>query len=318
MSANTKVEQVAATCSVELSSAEIFANTDVKLQVKIACVPACDLEGQTVEIKDEGGATLAAAELGPYDEEADANAVDLSARAPAVAGSYVWTAHLPAYEGDGVRYDEATAQITLTVREHTTSVLVWDVPSAVVAGETFKIKVGIKCSGQCRQADRDFTIIDETGTEIAAAAVGAEVWPKSAALYYTELQLTAPSSAGLQRWEVRCPAADESPEGSDAVLPHASGSAAFGVRCVNVPDVKVRVEAWDAMKGSPLTGARVVLHPYGATTDEQGVAEVMVTRGQYRLFVSRPKYTTFGTPVDVSQDLSTRVELSLEPPPDRE
>ena len=120
------------------------------------------------------------------------------------------------------------------------------------------------------------------------------------------------------RWEARCPECDLLVDGSELPLSHGAASAGFDVRCVRHPDFSVKVEAWDAARQMPLAGARVVLHPYGTVTDERGVAEVKVPRGQYRLFVSRTKYTTFGTPIEVAGDLSTRIELSLEPPPNRE
>ena len=62
-------------------------------------------------------------------------------------------------------YDEAIVPVALTVRAHTTSALVWDVPPAVVIGEAFRVKVGIKCSSQCRQAHRDFIVVDDEGDD---------------------------------------------------------------------------------------------------------------------------------------------------------
>ena len=68
---------------------------------------------------------------------------------------------------------------------------------------------------------------------------------------------------------------------------------------------------------APLSGARVVMHPYRAVTDEQGVAKVRVAKGTYKLFVSQTRYVTFGLPVEVDRDMTTRAELSIEPVTER-
>jgi hypothetical protein len=85
------------------------------------------------------------------------------------------------------------------------------------------------------------------------------------------------------------------------------------VRTVSHPEYVVTVEAVDQASQTPISGARVVMHPYKAVTDERGVAEVRVAKGAYRLFVSQTKYLTFGVPVEVSADITARAELCEEP-----
>ena len=46
------------------------------------------------------------------------------------------------------------------------NVVVWDAPSAVVAGERFRTKVGIKCSSNCHLTNKDFRIYDAKGLPI--------------------------------------------------------------------------------------------------------------------------------------------------------
>ena len=58
------------------------------------------------------------------------------------------------------------------------------------------------------------------------------------------------------------------------------------VRVVSAPDCEVTVRALDREKQTPIKGARVVMHPYRAVTDENGVAKVRVARGQYDILVS--------------------------------
>jgi hypothetical protein len=59
------------------------------------------------------------------------------------------------------------------------------------------------------------------------------------------------------------------------------------------------------------------MHPYRTITDARGVAEVRVAKGAYKLFVSQTRYLTFGLSVEVTSDMTARVELELEPVPER-
>jgi hypothetical protein len=193
---------------------------------------------------------------------------------------------------------------------HTTSVVVWDVPSAIVVGDTFRIKVGIKCSDECRLANTAFGIYDDEGASLASGTLSDDCWPGTTGLYVADVELQAPEGEGLYTWSVKGPS-------SNAGIPHAEGTTSFGVRAVRQPDYLLRVEAVDQADHTPISGARVVMHPYHAVTDERGVAEVRVAKGTYRLFVSQTRYLTFGRPVEVDADVTTRAELSLEPVPER-
>jgi len=192
------------------------------------------------------------------------------------------------------------------VQLHPTSVVAWDIPPAVVAGERFRMKVGVKCASACPLAHVPFAVYDDGGARVAAGTLGGEPWPGTAALYAAEIELTAPAAEGLHTWSVRGPDAE-------AAAPHAVGSTTFGLRVVNRADHLVTVEAVDKDGQTPIAGARVVMHPYHVETDERGVATLRVAKGTYRLFVSQTRYETFALPLEVEGDLTTRAELSLEP-----
>lgn len=201
---------------------------------------------------------------------------------------------------------------------HTTSVVAWDIPSAIVVGERFRIKVGIKCSNECPLANRDFGIYDHLGAQVATGTLPDDRWPGTTGLYVTEVELEAPAGEGLYTWSVRGPSTGLwAGPGSDVGIPHAEGSISFGVRVVSHPEYVVRVETFDKVSQTPLSGARVVMHPYKAVTDERGVAEVRVAKGTYKLFVSQTRYLTFGLPVEVDADMTARAELYVEPVPER-
>jgi hypothetical protein len=125
-------------------------------------------------------------------------------------------------------------------------------------------------------------------------------------LYAAEVELQAPAAEGLYTWSIRY-------AGSDVGMPHGEGSTDFGVRAVGQPEYLVTVETFDRVSRTPLRGVRVVMHPYRAVTDERGVAELRVTKGAYKLFVSETRYLTFSLPIEVTADTTARAELDLEP-----
>ena len=201
------------------------------------------------------------------------------------------------------------------VTPHTTSVVVWDVPSAVVVAEKFKVKVGIKCSNECHLTNTDFGIYNDEGTQVAAGTLSDERWPGTTGLYVAEVELEAPAGEGLHTWSVKTKL--ETGSGPGAGIPHADRSTSFGVRVVSPPECVVRVEAVDHVTQTPISGARVIMHPYKAVSDERGVAEVRVAKGAYTLFVSQTGYLTQGLSVEVDADVTARAELYLEPVPER-
>lgn len=203
-------------------------------------------------------------------------------------------------------------------RTHTTSVVAWDMPSAIVAGERFRMKVGIKCSNECHLTNRDFGIYNHEGAQVAIGTLPGDHWPGTTGLYVVEVELEAPAGEGLYTWSVKAPSTllGAGP-GPDVGIPHAEGSSSFGLRVVNHPEYLVTVETIDQVSQTPLSGARVVMHPYRAVTDERGVAEVRVAKGAYKLFVSQSRYLTFGLSVEVDADMTARAELHVEPVPER-
>ena len=95
-----------------------------------------------------------------------------------------------------------------------------------------------------------------------------------------------------------------------ALCGHAAGAFPFGVKVVGAPDYEVTVEAFDAQKHTPIKGVHVLLHPYRALTDENGVAKVKVTKGTYKLHVSGFTYVAYQNTIDVAGDVTTRAELT--------
>jgi hypothetical protein len=297
------------TCAVDVSPDVVDAGAEMTLQGKVSCSPACDLRGHTLLVKDQAGADAGSVELTVFDGKTNETS-ELVVKAPVEPGGYTWLAVCPAVVKAGVSYIEASTPISFTVKPHTTNVVAWDMPSVLVVGERFRIKVGIKCSNECHLTNRDFGIYDHEETQVATGTLPGDLWPGTTGLYVAEVELEAPAAEGLYTWSVKGP-------GSDVGIPHAESSTSFGVRVVSHPEYLVTVETVDKDSQTPVRGARVVMHPYKAVTDERGVAQVRVAKGAYKLFVSQTSYLTFGLPVEVTADMTARAELYLEPVPER-
>jgi hypothetical protein len=305
------------TCAVDVSPDVVDAGAEITLQGKVSCSPACDLRGHTLLIKDQAGAEAGSVELTTFDGKTNETPA-LVVKAPVKAGGYTWLAVCPAVVKEGVSYAEASTPITFTVEPHTTNIVAWDIPSAIEVGERFRMKVGIKCSSECDLGHRSFGIYDHEGAQVATGTLSGDRWPGTTGLYVADVELGAPPAEGLYTWSVKDPATGlGAASESDAGMPHAESSISFGVRVVSRPEYLVTVEAIDQLSQTPLEGARVVMHPYRAVTNERGVAEVRVTKGAYKLFVSQTRYLTFGLPLDVNADMTARAELYLEPETER-
>ena len=292
------------TFSVEVSPGEVDAGAEMTLKAKAACSPAADLSGQALQIMDQDGALVESAELTEFDGESNETS-EFAVKAPVEPGAYTWLAGCPALATAGPSSEETSAPFSFTVKPHSTRVVVWDVPSTIESGETFSVKLGVNCSGECRPDGWTVEVRDQDGERRATVTFGGEPWPGTSALYYAEVELSAPDTDGLHTWEAKALA-------DGLHLPHAEAVAPFGVRVVPAPECLLMVVAVDMESQTPVQGAKVVVHPYKTFTDERGVAEVRVPKGEYRLFVSGKKYFPFRSDGEIETDVTIRAELAVD------
>ena len=293
------------TFSCEVSPSEVDAGADLTLQGKVSYSPAKDLRGKTLLIKDQNGTLAKSIELTEFDGETNETS-EFIVKAPFRPGAYTWLAMCPAHAETNISNEEPSTAFSFTVKPHSTHVVVWDAPSTIERGERFSIKFGVKCSSECRPDGWTLEVYDHDRKKLAKAALSDDAcWPGTAALYYTEVELTAPDTEGLYTWGVKTSAT-----GLD--VPHAKGISSFGVRVVPTPECLLTVEAIDMESQTPVKGAKVVVHPYRAFTDESGLAEVRIPRGAYRIFVSGRNYLPFRSDGDVETDITIRAELALD------
>lgn len=202
---------------------------------------------------------------------------------------------------------EVRDEVEVAPEEHTVELVAWDVPSAIAAGERFEFAVGARCSGGCDMGGRELSIFGDEGSAVATVKLGHEVCPGTEALYFADVEATAPLAAGSHQWEAKI-------GGWDAEMPHAAGSFPLNVRVVASPECEVTVTTIDRETQTPIAGACVVMHPYRAVTDENGVARVRVARGQYDILVSGSRYQPACASVEVTADMGTTAELDADQP----
>ena len=182
-------------------------------------------------------------------------------------------------------------------------------PSAIPAGERFRMKVGVKCTSACNLAGRTVAVFDQGGAEAATGLLREAPSPGTTALYFTEIEATAPASVGSHEWRATTPA-------SSSGLPHAAGELTFAIKVVDAPDYEITIETFDQDKGTPIKGLHVMLYPYSALTGEDGIARIKVAQGSYKLYISGLKYIPYEDIIDATGDVTLRAALTLEPKKD--
>jgi hypothetical protein len=188
---------------------------------------------------------------------------------------------------------------------HATRVVVWDVPAVVQPGTTFRVKVGVKCAAGCSSARRRVEVHDDAGRVLAVGRTGPAPAQGTSALYYSELELCAPAAEGLHACAAVVAAVDDE-EGRST---HAAASSPFNIRAVRPPECRLKVIAVDARSRMPVPGAKVVVHPYHMLTNADGVAELSIPKGAYRLFVTGRDRFPFRTSGEIAGDVTIHAEL---------
>ena len=190
--------------NLELSQSvppEVAAGTEIAVTVKVWCSCGCDLRGGSVAVK-AAEETVATAELTEcHDGRSETSG--LTIKVPAQLGEYAWSILVPRRKIRGVVHKRSALPISFRTMPHATSLAVWGNPSPVVVGNPFKIKVGAKSSGACELQGAQIEIQDETGARIGVGTLGDTAWVETDALYWTEVDLTAPMKVGVASWSAR-------------------------------------------------------------------------------------------------------------------
>jgi hypothetical protein len=154
-----------------------------------------------------------------------------------------------------------------------------------------------------------FEIFDSERNAMANGAVGSQPATGTESLYAADVELIAPDHVGRHQWEVGFTGT------ADGDVKHESVTAGFCVRTVPEADYRLTVIAIDRASQKPVEGARVVVHPFRAQTDDDGIARLELPQGRYRLFVSGHDFFPFRADGELVADTTIRAELDPDLPP---
>jgi hypothetical protein len=285
---------------------KVDAGSNVSLYVRVACPSKCKLIGGQVSVADNLGAIVKEIELTSFENEVNETG-EFVIQVPADPGEYAWQILYGGETGKNVVHEDSSAQLSFVVKPHTTSIAVWQVPSPVEENTKFAIMVGVQCSSECNLAGQAVEIYDEKQNQLAAAALGQTPLAGTNALYWVEILIQAPGTEGSFDWTARFPK-------PSLELAHDHASYPFSFRTVKPPENTLTVVVIDDAQKSPIADAQVVLHPYRCLTDERGIAQMQVAKGEYELWIStNGKHRIFRTKLGISQDTQFTAELILIP-----
>jgi len=304
MTSTTDPRPGRATCAVEITPTRTRAGAPFTVTASVTCADARDLRGFACHLERADGSVACRFDLAMYDGTST-KAHDVEVAGPSEVGEHVYTMVFPQQAKGGVVYEEARAEASVTIDPHAIHVTVWGLPASVTTGESFRISVGAKGGGATATAGKAFVVRDASGEVVAEGVFGSEPWRGTAALFAADATITAPDTAEVHRWTAHV-------EGFDHPLPHAAGERAFSVTTVEPPSHEVTVKVRDHATQEPIEGVQVVIHPFLARTDADGVARVKVAPGDHRMFVSGYNYETFRSSLTVDGDVGLEAELVRE------
>jgi hypothetical protein len=284
---------------------EVAIGADIILKVKVSCDAGCDLHGMPVKITAPDGVVATSALATQAAEINETEAITLMA--PQRVGEHAWSIVFPAHEFEGVLHEQSTLSMSVRTRPHATSLAVWAIPSPVVTGERFGIKVGAKSASGCNLDANEIEVCDQTGAIVARASLGETPWPGTSALYWTDVELLAPAEAGMFSWSVKFAALE-------LELPHDGAASNFSVAIVKPPQHRLTVKVIEKDTAAPIENAQVRLGVYRAATDPSGLAEIKMPNGIYDLNVWKVGYEAPSRTVEVNEDVTVQVEVLIVPP----
>ena len=183
-----------------------------------------------------------------------------------------------------------------------TSLAVWDVPMPAVAGETFTIKVGVKSASGRALAGCRVEVSDAAGAMVASGQLGQTPWPETEALYWTSLDVPAPTEPQLADYDVRfVPGQGQSD--------HEASASRFSVAAATKPEHGLTVKVTEQSTAAALDGVEIRLGPFHGRTDAAGRAELRVCKGAYQLQLWRNAHIAEPQPLTVDGNVS--LELTM-------
>lgn len=292
---------------IEPAPAEVPVGSEVVVRIRVSCPAHLDRSGLAIQAVAVDGTPTAHA-LASFDGAGNETG-DIVVKAPSRVGTFAWRMLLPAHEVGGTTHAECELAFPIRTVPHATSLAVWAVPSPVVAGERFSIKAGATSSGGCDLSGHGIEVISASGAVAASGTLADAPWPGTSALYWTELDIQAPTELGLATFSVRF-------EAEQIKLPHDGASTAFSIAVVAPPEHRLTVNVIARDTAAPLEDVHIRLGAYRAVTGQSGQAELKMPKGSYELQVWKVGYEAPARRVEIQDDAAVQVELLAVPEED--
>jgi hypothetical protein len=283
---------------------EVMVGGEFVLKVRLSCPAGCRLAGAPVRVTVAGQA----AEPCALSTESD-GALEIGLKAPPQAGKHVWNIGCEAHEADGIRHEPTSVPVSISAMPYATSLAVWNIPSPVVTGERFSIRVGAKSAADVGLAGRQIDICDQADTCVAQGRLAEAPLPGTSALYWTDVELAAPTKPGMHAFS-----AAFAP--TDLELAHEGAAFKFNVVAVEPPEHKLTVRVIESASAAPIEDMQVRLGVYRAATDRSGRAEIALPKGSYELAVWKVGYDAPPKTVVVNDDVIVEVAVTAVPEED--
>jgi hypothetical protein len=286
---------------VQLPPDRIGAGTDLALKIQVSCAHACDLREKTIQILAQDGTLVK--EIALTNFQAEINETDeFTVKAPNEIGECTWSVVFPAQAIGEVPHEASSTSVKFNVKPHMLSVVAWDFPSPTILNSQFAIKVGVKCTAECRFEGKQVQVYDEKGAQVATGKLGETPLPQTSGLYWGEVKLLAPPTEDVYSWTIKFPT-------SGLELPHEEASTRFHFRTAKPPEHIVTVQVIDQDSKMPVKNVHVLVDPFRTFTDEQGMANLKVPKGKHEFFAAKDDYETFQTGIEVVGDITLNVKL---------
>src|SRR5262245_31370544 len=158
--------------------AEVAAGIELVLKIKLVCAAGCDLHGLPLTIKGPDDAATAGAACHISDSD------EIALKVPPRVGPQSFAISFGPHEAAGIRHEPCSLPLTFNAIPHGTSLAVWDIPSPIVKGERFAIKVGAKSAANTELNGLEIAIVDKSEAVVARGRLRDTPWPGTAALYW--------------------------------------------------------------------------------------------------------------------------------------
>jgi hypothetical protein len=206
-------------------------------------------------------------------------------------------------------HEESTLPVRFRTHPHGTSLAVWSIPSSVVRGERFGIKVGAKSTADCVLNGKNIEVCDQTGAVVACGTLGQTPWPGTSALYWTDVELLAPAKDGMCSWSVRF-------EAAELELAHEGAASQFSFVVVQPPEHTLTIKVVEKKTAAPIENVQIRVGAYRGATDQSGLADVRISKGTYDLNVWKVGYEAPPKTVEINADATVEVEVLVVPEDD--